>query len=107
MAGWHHQCNGHELGQTPGDGEGQGSLECYSPWDRKEPDMTEQLNKERNIRKKVGSQRDLHTHVYSSIIHNSQKIEIQCPLMDEWIKNYVIYILLLSHFSRVQLCATL
>ena len=22
MAGWHHQCNGHELGQTPGDGQG-------------------------------------------------------------------------------------
>ena len=24
MAGWHHQCNGHELGQTSEDGEGQG-----------------------------------------------------------------------------------
>ena len=24
MAGWHHQCNEHELGQIPGDGEGQG-----------------------------------------------------------------------------------
>ena len=23
MAGWHHQCNGHELGQTPGDGQRQ------------------------------------------------------------------------------------
>ena len=23
MAGWHHQCNGHELGQTSGDCEGQ------------------------------------------------------------------------------------
>ena len=23
MAGWHHQCNGHELGQTLGDDEGQ------------------------------------------------------------------------------------
>ena len=26
MDGWHHQCNGHELGQTSGDGEGQGGL---------------------------------------------------------------------------------
>ena len=26
MAGWHHRCNGHELGQTPEDGEGQGGL---------------------------------------------------------------------------------
>ena len=30
MVGWHHQFNGHELGQTPGDGEGQGSLVCCS-----------------------------------------------------------------------------
>ena len=32
LVGWHYQVNGHELGQTPGDGEGQGSLACYSPW---------------------------------------------------------------------------
>ena len=30
MVGWHHQLNGHEFGQTPGDGEGLGSLECCS-----------------------------------------------------------------------------
>ena len=32
MAGWHHWCNEHELGQTPRDGEGQGSLACCSHW---------------------------------------------------------------------------
>ena len=42
--GWHHQLNGHEFEQAPGDGEGQGSLQCCSPWGRKELDMTEQLN---------------------------------------------------------------
>ena len=31
MAGWHHWCNGHELGQTPEDGDGQGGLECCTP----------------------------------------------------------------------------
>ena len=31
MVGWHHRLNGHELEQTPGDGEGQGSLACCSP----------------------------------------------------------------------------
>ena len=36
--GWHHQLNGHELEQTLGDGEGQGSLACYSPWGHKESD---------------------------------------------------------------------
>ena len=30
MAGWHHQCNGHEVGQTSGDGEGQAGLACCS-----------------------------------------------------------------------------
>ena len=32
MVGWHHPFNGHEFEQTPGDGEGQGSLVCCSPW---------------------------------------------------------------------------
>ena len=36
MFGWHHQPNGHEFGQSLGDGEGQGSLSCCSPWDLKD-----------------------------------------------------------------------
>ena len=28
MVEWHHQLNGHEFEQTPGDGEGQESLVC-------------------------------------------------------------------------------
>ena len=32
MVRWHHRLNGHEPGQTPGDGEGQGGLACCSPW---------------------------------------------------------------------------
>ena len=30
--GWPHQLNGHELEQTPGFSEGQGSVACCSPW---------------------------------------------------------------------------
>ena len=41
MVGWHHQLDGHEFEQVPGDGERQGSLACYSPWGCKESDMTE------------------------------------------------------------------
>ena len=41
MVGWHHRLNGHAFEQTPGDGEGQGSLACCSPWGLEEPDMTE------------------------------------------------------------------
>ena len=32
IAGWHHWCNGHELGQALGDNEGQAGLVCCSPW---------------------------------------------------------------------------
>ena len=42
MVRWHHQFNGHEFEQTPGDGEGQGSLAYCRPWGRKESD--EQLS---------------------------------------------------------------
>ena len=41
MFGWHHRLNGHGFEQTPGDGEGQGSLACFSSWDLKELNMTE------------------------------------------------------------------
>ena len=44
MAGWHHRCNGPELGQTLGDGEKQGGLACCDSWGRKELDTTERLN---------------------------------------------------------------
>ena len=47
MLGWHHQLNGHESEQAPGDGEGHGSLACCSPWGCEESDMTEQLNNDR------------------------------------------------------------
>ena len=35
MVGWHHQLNGHEFEQTPGDSEGQESLVCCSSWGHK------------------------------------------------------------------------
>ena len=41
MVGWHHGLNGHELEQTPGYGEGQGSLLCCSSWGHKEWGTTE------------------------------------------------------------------
>ena len=47
MVGWHHGLNGHEFGQAPGDGEGQESLACCSPWGHKQSDMTEPLNNTR------------------------------------------------------------
>ena len=44
MVGRYHRLNGHAFEQSLGDGEGQGSLACYSPWGQKKWDITEQLN---------------------------------------------------------------
>ena len=44
MVGWHHQLDGHESEQALGVDDGQGNLECCSPWGCKESDMTERLN---------------------------------------------------------------
>ena len=49
MVGWHHQLNGHEFEQTLGDGEGQGSLACFSPWGCNQSDTAERLNKNDNL----------------------------------------------------------
>ena len=44
MVGWHHQLDRHEFEQALGDGDGQGSLACCSPWGLKELDTTEWLS---------------------------------------------------------------
>ena len=41
MVGWHHWLDGYEFEQALGVCDGQGSLVCYSLWDRKQSDMTE------------------------------------------------------------------
>ena len=46
--GWHHQLNGLEFEQTQGDGEGQGSLACCSPWGCKESDRTWRMDNNNN-----------------------------------------------------------
>ena len=44
MIGWHHGLYEHEFEYALGVGDGQGGLECCSPWSHEELDMTEQLN---------------------------------------------------------------
>ena len=44
MVGWNHRLSGHEFEQTLGDGEGQGSLVCCSPWSHIQLDTTKRLN---------------------------------------------------------------
>ena len=44
MIGWYHGLKGHEFGQTPGVGDGQGGLACCDLWGCKESDTSELLN---------------------------------------------------------------
>ena len=55
MVGWHHQLNGHEFEQAPGDGEGQGNLVCCSLWGCEESDTIEQLNNNNKRKMKCGN----------------------------------------------------
>ena len=49
MVGWHHGLSRYEFERASGDGVGQGSLVCCSPWGHKELDMTERLNSNNKI----------------------------------------------------------
>ena len=41
VVGWHHRLSGHEFEPAAGDGEGQASLACYSPWGHKETQLSD------------------------------------------------------------------
>ena len=53
IVGCHHWLNGHEFEQTPGVGDGQGSLAYHSPWGYKESDINEWLNWTCSLKHKV------------------------------------------------------
>ena len=55
MVGWHHPLKRHESEQNQGDGEGQGSLACCSPWSLRKSDTTEQPNNHKKLPEEEGS----------------------------------------------------
>ena len=63
-AGWHHQLDGHEFEQVPGDGEGQGSLACCSPWGSQKSGKTEQLGNRdpEPVKLRAGTLKSANTH---------------------------------------------
>ena len=93
MVGWHHWLNGHEFEQALGDGAGQGSLVCCSPWGCKELDRTEWLNNNKcvvtaewEMKKSYGLSRraqewtHAQTHIYKELkiynwLHNLWKFQ--------------------------------
>ena len=85
MAGQHHRCNEHELGQIRGDVEEQGGLACCCPWGHQDLNMTRQLNNNNNDtaipllgiypkEMKTGSQRDIYTPMFTVILFAIAKI---------------------------------
>ena len=44
MVRWHHRLDRYQFEQALGNGDGQGSLVCCSPWDHKELEMTKRPN---------------------------------------------------------------
>ena len=72
MAGRHHRGNGHGLGQTSGDGEGQGGLVCCGPWSHKELDTTEGLNS---------------NNINNMCVFSDNWVLNAAPLSDMWLGN--------------------
>ena len=73
MARWHLWLNGHEVKQPPGDGDGQGSLACCSPWSHKQSDTTEWL-RTKNL---------FNIYFYTSIF-----ILLTCQFLKIYVKNF-------------------
>ena len=68
MVGWHHWLNGQKFEPTLGDGDGQRSLACCSPWGHKELDMTERLNNNGAVRIFLSTEWDVHSGERSWLI---------------------------------------
>ena len=60
-----HRLSRHEFEKATGDGEGQGSLVCCSPWGHKESGTTEWLNKQYG-----------NNHLSKSLLYSRCQIEI-------------------------------
>ena len=91
MVGWHHWLNRHGFGWTLGVSDGQGALVCCSSWGHKELYMTERLNWTELIREK-------------NLKNNIYKYVCVCVCVCVCIH---VCLCVLSHFSQIQLFATL
>ena len=104
MVGWHHWLNGHEFEQAPGDGEGQGSLACSSPWATKSQTRlsdwttTKQVGFYNAFAKHLGkpARQDhfnpssefeiLHRHIHTHTYYSAMKRKEIFPFASTWVK---------------------
>ena len=89
----HYWLNGHEFAQVPGDGEGQGSLLCCSPWDCKESDTTERLNNNQFTYDVQNHSTFFPIFLISFWLHRDEQLLSRSSILP-----------ILSHFSCVCLC---
>ena len=94
MVGWHHQLNGCEFEQTPGDGEEQGSLACCGPWGHQESDTTERLN---NYSLEIQAQ------ISSTSLYKAQKGSSQQKKHHAWFLFHLKMFFIYKFFLKVQL----
>ena len=76
MVGWHHRLDGHEFKQAPGDGDGQGSLACCSPWGCKELGTTERLNNHELLSNHLSSSIKTSTYFCISVHKNYSSLSV-------------------------------
>ena len=84
MVGWHHRINDHDLGQTPGVGDGQGGLECCCPWGLKELDTTEQLDNYTSGPVLCAEDPGMNTLMWIRHQNKRQAHEVMSPKGREW-----------------------
>ena len=81
IVGWHHWLKGHEFEYTPGVGDGQGSLVCYSPWDHSQTQLSDWT--ELNLPPDSFLQRNLENVILSFLVKwlwNSEGVLLSCLL---------------------------
>ena len=81
MVGWRHRLNRREFEQAPGDGEGQRSLACCSPWGHKELDTTEQ--------QQIAQSEEGKTRLVYLFCYNTHK-KVQILLGDAHFLKYIV-----------------
>ena len=103
MVGWHYWLSGHEFGQTPGNGDGWGSLTCYSPWGSQRvghdwaTELKEHLLPEINPLWYLEEWKFQRT--YKEL---GAKIQAECRESGNW--NYVAYIKMLLLLGTCHIC---
>ena len=63
MVRWHRRLNGCEFEQIMEDSEGHGSLECCSPWGRKQSDTTERQNNNNKCQVREANEKERKKHI--------------------------------------------